>query len=229
LQNIEFDNESDFKVVSYEGDVLLDSEKYLHLTVDLFPSEDGDGEFCVTEYVRDKDISAPDQVKRGVYDIYHDQDERTIVILQRSALERPLRRTSLTKNGMVRTENFRNNDLTFLLREDRLELLDKGEQISRSPQDLLYRRTTPEFTIEGYFMYSHDTAWIYETNTKIHWPLTKLGAFYQAARERNTLAQKKYDTTYLKATGYCIEWDLDKGERRNVLVLKKIIQTSISR
>jgi hypothetical protein len=225
----DFDPEVDLHALSYEGDVLFDSGKYLHLAVDLFPSGDAGGEFQVIEYVRSNDISAPKQTRRGVYDVYHNGSEQMVVILQRSALEQPLRRSSLAKNGMIRTENFRGNDLTFLLHEDRLELLDGDDKVSNNPEDFLYKRTTPEFTIEGYLMYFHDTAWIYETNTEIKWPLSKLGSFYQVARERNILAKKKYDTTYLRATGYCIESVVKEGQRRNVLVLKKVIQSSISR
>jgi hypothetical protein len=229
LPNNNFDTELNLSAVSYEGDILFDSGKYLHLVVDLFPSDDTEGEFQVTEYVRFNDIAASKQLKRGLYNIYHDGDKRTVMILQSSTLAHTLRRTSLTKEGRIRIENFRDNDLTFLLREDHLELLDGDEKISNNPEDFLYKRTTPEFTIEGYLMYFHDTAWIYETNTGIQWPLTKLGTFYQVARERNTLAKKKYDTTYLKATGYCIESVVGKNERRNVLVLKRIIQSSINR
>jgi hypothetical protein len=203
LSNNNFDAELNLNVISYEGDVLFDSGKYLHLVVDLFPSDDREGKFQVTEYVRYNDISGSKQIKRGVYDVYHDGDERTVIILQSSALAHPLRRTSLTEGGKVRTEDFRDNDLTFLLREDHLELLDGNEKISSNPEDFLYKRTTPEFTIEGYLMYFQDTAWVYETNTGIQWPLTKLGVFYQVARERNTLAEKKYDTTYFIPTSSC--------------------------
>jgi hypothetical protein len=226
LSNTNFDAEINFHAISYEGDVLFDSGKYLHLVVDLFPSHDTGGKFQVTEYVRYNDIPGSKQTKTGVYDVYHDGDERTVITLQSSALAQPLRRTSLTKNRLIRAENFRDNDLTFLLHEDHLELLDGNERISGNAEDFLYKRTTPEFTIEGYLMYFHDTAWIYETNTAIQWPLTKLGTFYQVARERNMLAKKKNDTTYLKATGYCIESTVGKNERRNVLVLKRIIQSS---
>jgi hypothetical protein len=229
LPNNNFNTELNLNAISYEGDVLIDTGTYLHLVVDLFPSDGTEGEFQVTEYVRYNDIAATKQIKRGVYDLYHDGDERTVITLQNSALTNPLRRTSLTKGRKIRTENFRENDLTFLLEEDHLELLDGNEKISGNPEDFIYKRTTPEFTIEGYLMYFHDTAWIYETNTGIRWPLTKLGTFYQVAREHNILAKKKYDTTYLKATGYCIESVVGKNERRNALVLKKIIQSSISR
>jgi hypothetical protein len=216
-------------VISYEGDIHFDSGKYLHLAVDLFPSNGTTGEFSVTEYVRYNDIGAPKQVMRGAYDVYHDGNERTIIVLQSSSLELPLRRTSLTKGGMIRIENFRDNNLAFLFYDDHLELLDGNENISSNPEDFFYKKASPEFTIEGYFMYFQDTAWIYETNTEIKWPLSKFGSFYQAARDRNTLAKHKYDRTYLRATGYCIESPVETNEHRKVLVLKKIIQSSISR
>jgi hypothetical protein len=227
--NGDFNTELSPQIMSYEGDIHFDSGKYLHLAVDLVPSNATTGEFLVTEYVRHQDIATPKQVKRGAYDVFHDGNEQTIIILQSSSLELPLRRTSLTKDGMIRIENFRDNDLAFLFYDDHLELLDGNERISDNPEDFFYKKATPEFTIEGDFMYFQDTAWIYETNTEIKWPLSKFGSFYQAARDRNTLAKHKYDTTYLKATGYCIESVVGENERRKVLVLKKIIQTSISR
>ena len=76
-------------------------------------------------------------------------------------------------------------------------------------------------------MYKGDTSYFYETNTDTRWPLTKLGSYFQAAREHNTLVDKKNDTTYLKATAYCITSTIEKPERKiNALVLKRIIQSS---
>jgi hypothetical protein len=149
----------------------------------------------------------------------------TLIALQNTTREKPLRRQFIMSNGKIREQNFRHRDLAFVLAEDHLELVDDNILISADREDFFYRRTSPEFTVEGYMTYRGDTSYFFETNTKINWPLTKLGAYTQAAKEHITLADKKNDTTYLKATAYSITVTRPK-KKLDALVLKKIIQSS---
>ena len=218
------DNDVNEVKVIYEGRIHFDANQYLNLIVQLNATSASEGSFELVENIIDKEIPVDNSSYKGFYNIRVD-NEKAILILENTSRNKPLRRTSLTSRGTIREENFRNEDLKFYLKEDHLELIEGDEIISEDGENFLYKRNTPEFTIEGYMTYRGDTSFFYETNTKIIWPLTKLGSYTQAAVEHNTLADKKNDTTYLKATAYAIT--VTQAKRKvDALVLKKIIQSS---
>ena len=218
--------DSDVNAVTmiYEGWIRFDVDQHLNLIVQLNATSASEGSFELVENIIDKEILVDNSSYKGFYGLRFN-NEKVILTLENTSRNKPLRRTSLTSRGTIREENFRNRDLKFLLKEDHLELIEADATISDDAQDFLYKRNTPEFTIEGYMTYRGDTSFFYETNTKITWPLTKFGAYTQAAVEHNTLADKKDDTTYLKATAYAIT--VTQAKRKvDALVLKKIIQSS---
>jgi hypothetical protein len=213
-------------ITSYEGEVIFDSSKYLHLDIQLQPMSDTEGSFFLTEAVIEDEKETGTLNWKGFYRFHRDAEGPPVLVLENTSREIPLRRTSQRPGGYVREENFRNTDLVFHVFEDHLQLLDQDQIVCPEPKCFFYQRTSPLFTVEGYFMYRGDTTYFYEMNTKIQWPIMKLGAYFQAAREQNTLAQTKHDTTYLKATAYCIRTPAKSREKINALVLRKIIQSS---
>jgi len=211
---------------SYEGQVIFDTSKYLHLDIRVSMTSETEGKFRVTEFVIEDEKEGDELTWEGFCRLYRNESGQPMLVLENTSREQPLKRTTLTKAGTVRESNFRNTDLVFYVFEDHLELLDREQIVCGNPECFFYRRTSPQFTIEGYLMYRGDTSYFYEMNTKVQWPLTKLGSYYQAAREHNTLADKKNDTTYLKATGYSISTMTKSEGRRDALVLRRIIQSS---
>ena len=218
--------DSDAGVTSYAGEVAFDTLKSLHLDIQLQPANDAEGSFFLTEILIEGDRDTERLAWKGFYRIQGGAQGQPILVLENTSREIALRRTSLMHGGSVREENFRNTDLTFNIFEDHLQLLDQDKVVCDGSECFLYPRTTPLFTVEGYFMYRGDTTYFYEMNTKMRWPMMKLGAYYQAAREHNTLAQTKNDTTYLKATAYCIRTNTKSKGTINTLVLRRIIQSS---
>lgn len=218
------DNEDSPGAITYDGRIKYAAEKVVALTIKLYPSSSTEGSFDLLESLVANDIATETSTLKGFY-ILRPLEDQTILTLENSAREKPLRRSFMTTHGKIREQNFRHRDLTFFFKEDYLQLVEENIPLSTDPEDFLYKPTSPEFTVEGYMTYRGDTSFFYETNTKITWPLTKLGSYTQAAREHNTLADKKYDTTYLKATAYAITV-VQKKKKVDALVLKKIIQSS---
>jgi hypothetical protein len=212
--------------VTYEGRVLLDTSTYLEIAVKLKSSTDTEGSYLLSETVTKGNHTINSWSINGFYSVLGDSEGRPLLILQNSSLETPLRRHSVTSNGRVREENFRNTDLRFYVLSDALQVLDNDQVISTDPEHFLYKKRSPTFTVEGYFSYRGDTSFFYETNTRQNWPITKLGVYHQAAWEHNTLARKKNDTTYLKATAYCVKAVNKSRQAIDALVLKKILQSS---
>jgi hypothetical protein len=210
--------------VTYDGQIRYDHEKFVALTLTLFPQTATEGSFELVESLLDNDIVTETSELKGFYQL-QSVGERTMLTLENTARITPLRRSFLLSNGKIREQNFRHRDLSFFLEPEYLQLVDNNAPVSIDRNDYFYKRTTPEFTVEGYMTYRGDTSYFYETNTKITWPLTQLGAYNQAAREYNALAGKKNDTTYLKATAYAIH-AMQKSRNVDALVLKKIIQSS---
>jgi hypothetical protein len=218
------DNDDSKKVITYDGQIKYGGEKSLGLTIKLYPSSSTEGSFDLSESLIENDIVTETSASKGFY-IVRPLDDISTLTLENSAREKPLRRSFMTERAKIREQNFRHKDLTFLLTENHLQLVEENIPVSSDPEDFFYKPTTPEFTVEGYMTYRGDTSFFYETNTKITWPLTKFGSYTQAAREHNTLADKKNDTTYLKATAYVIAV-ARKKQKVDALVLKKIIQSS---
>jgi hypothetical protein len=210
--------------VTYDGQIRYDNEKFVGLTLTLFPHTATEGSFELLESLLDNDMVTETLERKGFYQL-QSVGERTLLTLGNTARIPPLRRSFVLSNGKIREQNFRHRDLSFFLEQEYLQLVDNNAPISTDRKDYFYKRTTPEFTVEGYMTYRGDTSYFYETNTKITWPLTQLGAYNQAAREYNVLAGKKNDTTYLKATAYAIR-AMQKSRNVDALVLKKIIQSS---
>ena len=216
--------ESDQSV--FEGQIPFNARQSLHLEVSLIPASAMDGRFSLKETVIGEAGATDPFLKQGFYSVFDtDGDERSIT-LTGTRRENALRRVYTAESGNIREENFRDTDLTFLLEEDALTLLNGPTPLSPDASHKLFKRATPVFTVEGYFQYLGDTALFYEMNTKQHWPLTKLGVYYQAAKEYNMLADKANDTIYLKATAYGIQYVSREKKRINALVLKSILQSS---
>lgn len=215
----------DIEAITYEGEVAFSAASVLSIEVTLIPAGESDGRYHVNEFVGiPGDESAPFEQK-GFYSVFRNEKGDKMLVLENSARPAPLRRTTELPSGSLREENFRNDDLTFLVNDDVLVMMDGESIVSSEPEHYLYRRTTPEFTIEGYYMYRGDTSVYYEMNTKTKWPLAKLRRYFQAASEHNQLVDRKNDTTYLKATGYCISFP-NTNRKTNALVLKRILQSS---
>ena len=88
----------------------------------------------------------------------------------------------------------------------------------------LTRRTSPLFTVEGYFTVYDDTTDFYEKNTQKKWAVAQLAEYDEAVKKYNYLAKEKFEGVYLKALSYSIARKNRKGEEVKALVFKRIIE-----
>src|SRR5688500_9045353 len=95
----------DEDVTSYEGQVVFDTSKYLHLDIQLQRKNDTEGSFLLTEIIIENEKDTETIKWTGFYRLYPEEDGRTILVLENTSREIPLRRTSLMQGGYVREEN----------------------------------------------------------------------------------------------------------------------------
>jgi hypothetical protein len=228
--------------VTYEGRLPLDEERDLHIELSLLEgTRFGEGSYQLKEFVDEKNIFTEASSFHGNYaTLYGEEPGELIIQLLNSAQPEGLKRTYLTpgfKGGvtnsrlrMIREEVFRKTDLTLKISgRDKLVVLDEAlDPVSSDPNQLLSRRTSKLFTVEGYFTHKGDTADFLEMNTRVRWAVSKHGEYDQAIRQYHTLTTDKFEVTYIKAVGYSIRHTNREGREIDALVFKRIIQMTSS-
>jgi hypothetical protein len=212
----------------YEGRVPIDEQSYLYCEVSLYPSViTGEGKYDLKESIEGA-TSVHTEEMSGSYSSVTDKEGSAIITLHGSARTAHLVRVYTTVSGKIRTENFRDTDLTFVRnRNERLIVLDRySRPVSLSYRHNLVKRTSDIFTIEGYFRHKEDTAEFYEMNTQTKWPIAKMGAFMDAAQQYYSITSRKNEPIYLKGTGFVVELVNAENKRVRALVFKKILQTT---
>ena len=107
--------------------------------------------------------------------------------------------------------------------EHRLIFIDESLK-EQSRKYLLTRRSSPLFTVEGYFSVYNDTTDFFEKNTRKQWSVAQLGEYDEAVKNYNYLAKEKFEGVYLKALAYAVRHPTREGEEIDALVFKKILQ-----
>ncbi|HEU5147382.1 MAG TPA: hypothetical protein VFT90_11735 [Chryseosolibacter sp.] len=88
----------------------------------------------------------------------------------------------------------------------------------------LTRRTSPLFTVEGYFTVYSDTTDFFEKNTRKKWSVAHLGEYDEAVKKYNYLAKENFEGVYVKALSYSVLRKNKKGEDVKALVFKRILE-----
>ena len=216
----------------YEGRVPLDEKRLLVIELNLLPyANSAEGQYKLQETIEDGSASYPLSERSGQYSSYQ-EGEKIIVRLHNSALGDGVKRTYYAKNEKgdtrFREENLRAVDLTLLRLDDETfsVLATTSEPVSRNANDHLYKRASPNFTIEGYFRHTGDSADFFEMNTEHRWAVTKMGAYGAAIRQYHELVEEKFQPVYLKGVGYSIHRPNETGKKVEALVIKKLVQMS---
>ena len=84
-----------------------------------------------------------------------------------------------------------------------LVLLDDNFQ-QVSEKYTLTRRTSPLFTVEGYFTVYDDTTDFFERNTQKTWSVAQLGEYDLALKKYNYVSKEKFEGVYLRALSYTV-------------------------
>ena len=216
----------------YEGRIPLDEKRVLVIELSLLPyANSAEGQYQLVEAIQDGSSSYPLPEHSGTYSSFQ-EGERIVVHLHNSALGDGVKRTFYAKNEKgdlrFREENLRAVDLTLLRLDDETfsVLSTTSEPVSRNANDHLYRHTSLNFTIEGYFRHTGDSADFFEMNTERRWAVTKLGVYSAAIRQYHELVQEKFQPVYLKGVGFSINRPNESGKKVEALVIKRLVQMS---
>jgi hypothetical protein len=226
---------------TYEGRIPLNEKTNLYIELSMFNGETMDeGSFILDEYLEADHVYTPVSSFTGKYStLYGEVPGKMIVQFHNSAHAEGLKRTFLSTTRatitgqavrIIREEVFRDSDLAVMTEGTNklLVLNQRFQPVSLEHQFNLFKRTSRLFTIEGYFRHKGDTAEFFEMNTRETWPVSKLGDYYHASRQYYQLTTDKFQVTYMKALAFSIEHPEAKGEFRDALVLKRVLQMSSS-
>lgn len=227
---------------SYEGMIPIDEHNNLYVELSMLPSGPlGEGTYDIREFL-DSGVSRK-QISsfRGKYStLYGENPDERLIQFHNSALAEGLKRTYLTPGfranitdsrlNVLRTEPFRTTDLTVKVSgRNKLTVLDDYLNTVTIEGDFnLVRRTSRVFTLEGYFRHNGDSADFFEMNTAETWAVSKYGEYGKAIRQYHQLATKKFEFTYMKATGFSIQHTHRDGREIEALVIKKVLQMTAS-
>jgi hypothetical protein len=226
----------------YEGRIPLNENDHLYLEISMLPGDRmGEGSYRLAEFLEKENTYTPVSKFDGKYStLYGDSPEERIIQFINSAQPEGVIRTyhtrassgSITQSPlkMIREESFRNTDLAVKIeRKNALIVLDQNlKALSPDPAHHLTKRTSKLFTVEGYFRHNGDTADFFEMNTREQWAVSKLGNYHQATRQYHKLARKKFEVTYIKATGYSVRHVTRDGKEIDALVFKRVLQMTSS-
>jgi hypothetical protein len=226
------DSQSTSNASIYEGRLPLDEKRLLVIELNLLPyANSAEGQYKLLETIEDGPSWYPLPERSGTYSSYQD-GEKIIVRLHNSALGDGVKRTYYAKNEKGDTrfqeENLRAVDLNLLRLDDETfsVLSTTSEPVSRNADDHLYKRSSPYFTIEGYFRHTGDSADFFEMNTEHRWAVSKMGVYTSAIRQYHELVQEKFQPVYLKGVGFSINRPNESGKKVEALVIKKLVQMS---
>lgn len=226
----------------YEGRVPLDENTNLHIELSMLPSTgSGEGHYQLEEYTEAADVTTRVSAFQGKYSSFYGKTPDEIYVqLHNSAQEKGLKRTynvrsSLAEYGnsqtyTIREEVFRKTDLVVMIRglNEVIVVDERLTPLTLERYTNLARRTSPLFTLEGYFRHNGDTAVFTEMNTKQIWAVSKHGEYMKAIRQYHQLTKTKFDVTYIKAIGFSIRHINKEGKETDALVLKKVLLMTAS-
>jgi hypothetical protein len=213
----------------YEGRIPLDDKRNIFFEISLTPSVNAnEGTYTLTEFIEAEEVVSGNFSAKGLYSAIDNKMGEREFYLQNSARPDKLKRIYQTETGSIREENFRNKDLVIQSADNNMmTVLDNNATpVSTAFQYKLVKRASDLFTIEGYFRHKGDTSEFFEMNTERTWPVLKLGAYMEAARQYYKLATKKGEPVYLKGTAYTVDLTTKGNKKIKALIFKRVIQTT---
>ena len=155
---------------------------------------------------------------RGRYMVLSSPEARIIHITDRSVFK------AFLQGGNFARPDFGKQDLYLKSEgEHRLVFVDEDFQ-ETSGNYVLTRRSSPMFTVEGYFSVYDDTTDFFERNTQKKWTVAQLAAYDEAVKKYTYLSKEKFEGVYLKALAYTVRHLTKEGEEIDALVFKRILQ-----
>ena len=226
----------------YEGRVPLDENTNLHIELSMLPSTgSGAGHYQLEEYTEAGDVTTKVSAFQGKYSSFYGKTPEEIYVqLHNSAQEKGLSRTYNVRTSAgdfgspptntIRKEVFRKTDLVVMIKgvNEVIVVDERMTPLTLERYTNLTRRTSPIFTLEGYFRHNGDTAVFAEMNTNQRWAVSKHGEYLKAIRQYHQLTKKKFDVTYMKAIGFSIRHINKEGREIDALVLKKVLLMTAS-
>jgi hypothetical protein len=206
--------------IVYEGTLPASYGTDVHVELSLFPGSPGlDSRYQMSEY---PDTVWPKEYERwiksaGRYIMLYSPKGPIIHITDRNFI------TAISMRGELQIPEYGKENL-YLKSEGEHELVFVDENLKEKNREyVLIRRSSPLFTIEGYFSVYNDTTDFYERNTQKEWSVAHLGAYDEAVKKHNYLAKEKFEGVYLKALAYTVRHLARDGKEIHALVFKKIL------
>jgi hypothetical protein len=219
----------DLETSYYEGRIPLDDRHNIFFEISLRPSTTAnEGDFTLKEFVEENELPSMMFETKGMYSMMENDEGLQTIFLQNSARSEKLLRVYKAPNGKIRQESFRNKDLTLQKKNENVLIVlnNDSKPVSLEYQHNLFKRVSDLFTVEGYFREKDDTAEFSEMNTRINWPVMKVGDYANATKQYYELTSKKGEPVYLKGIGYNVLCPSAGNHTAKALVFKRIIQTT---
>ena len=208
--------------IVYEGTLPSSNGPDVHVELSLFPGAPGvDARWHMTEWYP-KALSPKEfggWIRSvGRYNVLSSADGQIIHITDRRFI------SSVSMGAEFGMPEFDNENL-YLKSDGQHHLILMDESLAeRNRKYLLTRRSSPLFTVEGYFSVYDSTADFFERNTGKEWPVAQLAEYDEAVKNYEDLAKEKFEGVYLKALAYAVRHQTKEGKEIDALVFKKILE-----
>jgi len=207
--------------IVYEGTLPVTNSGDTHVELSLYPGAPGlDSRYRMMEY---PDTPSTTGYRgwigsRGTYVVLSSPEARIIHITDRSVFKAFLQGENFPRPDFGKQDLYLKSD-----GDNRLMFVDEDFR-ETSDHYVLTRRSSPLFTVEGYFSVYNDTTDFFEKNTQKQWSVAQLGAYDEAVRKYTYLSKEKFEGVYLKALAYTVRHLPKDGEEIDALVFKKILE-----
>jgi hypothetical protein len=206
--------------IVYEGTLPSSYGFDVHVELSLFPGSPGlDARYQMIEY---RKTASPAEYNgwiqsRGRYILLSSPEAQIIHITDRSFVKALYMRGEFSMPEIGKENLYLKGD-----GEHQLILLDDKFK-KWSDNYILTRRTSPLFTVEGYFSVYNDTTDFFERNTGTEWAVAELAEYEEAVKNYSYLFKEKFEGVYLKALAYTVHHRSKGGKEIDALVFKKIL------
>ena len=208
--------------ITYEGTLPCENGVDAHIELSVKPGAPGmkshysmhettSGKYAGSNFVMGR-------TSQGTYSVLESADARIMAITDKNTYN------GLIKGRPVIEGNLVQDDLYLKISGDHeLRLLDDNLQ-HVSEKYTLIRRTSPLFTVEGYFTAYDDTTDFFERNTLKTWSVAQLGEYDLALKKYNYVSKEKFEGVYLKALSYTVRGVDKSGNEMDALVFKRLLE-----
>lgn len=207
--------------ITYEGTIPWDHGVEAYVELSLRPGAPGiESFYSMHETITGKYAGlkfATGMSSKGKYAVLIGGDARILQIQDRQKMK------TLPHENYFGKVTYEQEDLYLKISNDHeLVLVDKDFQRLEKKYTLI-RRTSPLFTVEGYFTVYDDTTDFFERNTRKKWSIAQLGEYDLAVKKYNYVSKEKFEGVYIKALSYTVR-SVDKGGKEiDALVFKTLL------